>query len=104
MLTRSQSVDLASLAQLCEPTAGQLYHYCPFLSPADDDQLYNDLRWNVQRPQVSLASPSQVMAVPLGNGSTGCRVAFSAQYGGQALQVARLHVHMQMVLCIDLTA
>lgn len=52
VLTRSQSVDLASLAQLCEPTAGQLYHYCPFLTPTDDDQLYNDLRWNVQRPQV----------------------------------------------------
>ena len=55
--TRSQSVDLASLAQLCEPTGGQLYHYCPFLSPADDDQLYNDLRWNVQRPQVGAFAP-----------------------------------------------
>ncbi|KAL0036794.1 hypothetical protein WJX79_010207 [Trebouxia sp. C0005] len=51
VVTRSQSVELASLAQLCEPTAGQLYHYCPFVSPSDDDQLYNDLRWNVQRPQ-----------------------------------------------------
>ena len=48
-----QSVDLASLSDLCGPTGGQLYHYCPFMSPSDDDQLYNDLRWNVQRPQVS---------------------------------------------------
>ena len=52
VLTKSQSVDLASTAQLCATTAGQLYHYSPFTSPADDDQLYNDLRWNVQRPQV----------------------------------------------------
>lgn len=47
-----QYVDLASLACLCEPTGGQLYHYHLFSSPADDDQLYNDLRWNLQRPQV----------------------------------------------------
>lgn len=52
-VTARQSVDLASLADLCGPTGGQLYHYCPFMSPSDDDQLYNDLRWNVQRPQVS---------------------------------------------------
>lgn len=50
-VTARQSVDLASIAGLCGPTGGQLYHYCPFLSPSDDDQLYNDLRWNVQRPQ-----------------------------------------------------
>ena len=56
VLTRSQSVDLASIAPLCGTTAGQLYHYCPFVSPADDDQLYNDLRWNVQRPQVTKQS------------------------------------------------
>lgn len=52
-VTARQAVDLASVAEVCGPTGGQLYHYCPFLSPADDDQLYNDLRWNVQRPQVS---------------------------------------------------
>ena len=52
-VTAWQSVDLASVADLCGPTGGQLYHYCPFMSPSDDDQLYNDLRWNVQRPQVS---------------------------------------------------
>lgn len=53
-VTARQSVDLASIAGLCGPTGGQLYHYCPFLSPSDDDQLYNDLRWNVQRPQVCI--------------------------------------------------
>ena len=52
-VTARQSVDLASLADLCGATGGQLYHYCPFTSPSDDDQLYNDMRWNVQRPQVS---------------------------------------------------
>ena len=55
-LTR-QYVDLASLSELCAPTAGQLYHYSPFSSPADDDQVYNDLRWNVQRPQVPPSYP-----------------------------------------------
>lgn len=57
-----QYVDLASLGQLCEPTGGQVYHYYPFSSPADDDQLYNDLRWNLQRPQVCKSQPHAALS------------------------------------------
>eukprot|EP00884_Botryococcus_braunii_P013212 jgi/Botrbrau1/21892/Bobra.0249s0021.1 len=43
--------DLATLRELCTQTAGQLYHYSPFVGGMDDDLLFNDLRWNVLRPQ-----------------------------------------------------
>ena len=52
-VTSQGYVDLATLRDLCHLTAGQLYHYHPFSPDLDTDQLTNDLRWNVVRPQVS---------------------------------------------------
>ena len=47
-----QSCDLATLGTLCKGTCGQLCHYFPWDARLDADQLENDLRWNLQRPQV----------------------------------------------------
>ncbi len=55
-------VDLASLRDLCHQTAGQLYHYCPFVPEIDADQLQNDLRWNVIRPQVGTRGAVRMLA------------------------------------------
>ena len=51
-MTSQAYVDLATLRDLCHLTAGQLYHYHPFSPALDTDQLTNDLRWNIVRPQV----------------------------------------------------
>jgi hypothetical protein len=48
-------VDIATLSTLAHTTGGSLYHYLPFNPMMDQDQLLNDLKWNVSRPQVSLA-------------------------------------------------
>jgi protein transport protein SEC24 len=45
--------DIATLSTLSHTTGGSLYHYCPFTPVMDQDQLLNDLKWNVSRPQVS---------------------------------------------------
>lgn len=51
-VTAQMYVDLATLRDLCHLTAGQLYHFCPFSPVFDSDQLANELRWNIIRPQV----------------------------------------------------
>jgi len=56
-------VDLASLRDLCHQSAGQLYHYCPFAPEIDADQLQNDLRWNVIRPQVTAVHQSLLLVL-----------------------------------------
>lgn len=48
--------DIATLSTLSHTTCGSLYHYCPFTPLMDQDQLLNDLKWNVSRPQVSTAA------------------------------------------------
>jgi protein transport protein SEC24 len=44
-------VDAASMAPLPRNTGGELYHYHPFSHKLDSAQLYNDLHWNLSRPQ-----------------------------------------------------
>jgi hypothetical protein len=44
-------VDIATLSDFTHITAGSLYYYCPWHAALDRDQLINDLRWNVARPQ-----------------------------------------------------
>ena len=51
-ITAQMYVDLATLRDLCHLTAGQLYHFSPFSPVYDSDQLANELRWNIIRPQV----------------------------------------------------
>ena len=48
----SSYVDVATLSRLCHPTAGQLYHYSPWVPDIDASRVSNDLRWNLYRPQV----------------------------------------------------
>lgn len=45
-------VDVATISTLIHTTGGSLYHYLPFNPLMDQDQLLNDLKWNVSRPQV----------------------------------------------------
>lgn len=46
--------DIATLSTLSHTTSGSLYHYCPFNPVMDQDQVLNDLKWNVSRPQVGV--------------------------------------------------
>ncbi|KAG1679938.1 hypothetical protein FOA52_007002 [Chlamydomonas sp. UWO 241] len=44
-------MDVASLSVLTTSTGGTLYQYTPFSPALDHDQVLNDLKWNVVRPQ-----------------------------------------------------
>ncbi|XP_076886788.1 protein transport protein SEC24 C-like [Bidens hawaiensis] len=50
-LTTQSYVDIASISIIPRTTGGQLYYYHPFSALSDPAKLYNDLRWNVTRPQ-----------------------------------------------------
>lgn len=45
------SVDISSISAIPRTTGGQVYYYYPFSALSDPAKLYNDLRWNVTRPQ-----------------------------------------------------
>lgn len=51
-----QYVDVATLSMLTEITCGQLYLYQPFDEATHGDEFVNDLKWNIVRPQVCLAT------------------------------------------------
>ncbi|KAJ4810599.1 Protein transport protein sec24 [Rhynchospora pubera] len=44
-------VDIASISVVPSTTGGQIYYYYPFSAVSDPAKLYNDLRWNLSRPQ-----------------------------------------------------
>ncbi|GAA0144774.1 vesicle coat protein [Lithospermum erythrorhizon] len=50
-LTTQSYVDIASISVVPRTTGGQVYYYYPFSAVSDTAKLYNDLRWNVTRPQ-----------------------------------------------------
>ncbi|KAJ7297452.1 hypothetical protein O6H91_Y056200 [Diphasiastrum complanatum] len=50
-LTSQTFVDIASITVVPRTTGGQMYYYYPFSARMDSAKLYNDLRWNVTRPQ-----------------------------------------------------
>ncbi|XP_051115732.1 protein transport protein Sec24-like At4g32640 [Andrographis paniculata] len=50
-ITTQSYVDIASLSVVPRTTGGQVYYYYPFSALSDPAKLYNDLRWNVTRPQ-----------------------------------------------------
>ncbi|KAL8236458.1 hypothetical protein R6Q59_017539 [Mikania micrantha] len=50
-LTTQSYVDIASISIIPRTTGGQVYYYHPFSALSDPAKLYNDLRWNVTRPQ-----------------------------------------------------
>ncbi|CAA0839981.1 Protein transport protein Sec24-like CEF, partial [Striga hermonthica] len=50
-ITTQSDVDIASLSVMPRTTGGQVYYYYPFSALSDSAKLYNDLRWNVTRPQ-----------------------------------------------------
>ncbi|XP_044499274.1 protein transport protein Sec24-like At4g32640 isoform X2 [Mangifera indica] len=50
-LTTQTYVDIASISVIPRTTGGQVYYYYPFSALADPAKLYNDLRWNITRPQ-----------------------------------------------------
>ncbi|GFP82423.1 protein transport protein sec24-like cef [Phtheirospermum japonicum] len=50
-ITTQAYVDIASLSVIPRTTGGQVYYYYPFSALSDTSKLYNDLRWNVTRPQ-----------------------------------------------------
>ncbi|CAI9754037.1 unnamed protein product [Fraxinus pennsylvanica] len=50
-ITTQTYVDIASISVVTRTTGGQVYYYYPFSALSDPAKLYNDLRWNVTRPQ-----------------------------------------------------
>ncbi|XP_071717053.1 protein transport protein SEC24 C-like isoform X2 [Rutidosis leptorrhynchoides] len=50
-ITTQSYVDIASISVIPKMTGGQIYYYHPFSARSDPAKLYNDLRWNVTRPQ-----------------------------------------------------
>ncbi|KZV15101.1 protein transport protein Sec24-like [Dorcoceras hygrometricum] len=50
-ITTQSYVDITSLSVVPRTTGGQVYYYYPFSALSDPAKLYNDLRWNVTRPQ-----------------------------------------------------
>ncbi|KAJ0988877.1 hypothetical protein J5N97_007233 [Dioscorea zingiberensis] len=50
-LTTQSFVDIASVSVISRTTGGQVYYYYPFSALSDSAKLYNDLRWNISRPQ-----------------------------------------------------
>lgn len=50
-ITTQSYIDIASISVVPRTTGGQVYYYFPFSAVADTAKLYNDLRWNVTRPQ-----------------------------------------------------
>uniref|UniRef100_A0A2P2J682 Protein transport protein Sec24C n=1 Tax=Rhizophora mucronata TaxID=61149 RepID=A0A2P2J682_RHIMU len=50
-ITTQSYVDIASISVIPRTTGGQVYYYYPFSALSDPAKLYNDLRWNVTRPQ-----------------------------------------------------
>ncbi|CAH9127236.1 unnamed protein product [Cuscuta epithymum] len=50
-LTTQTYVDIASISVIPRTTGGQVYYYYPFSALSDPAKLYNDLRWNIMRPQ-----------------------------------------------------
>ncbi|VVA14675.1 PREDICTED: transport [Prunus dulcis] len=50
-ITTQTYIDIASMSVIPRITGGQVYYYYPFSAVADSAKIYNDLRWNVTRPQ-----------------------------------------------------
>ncbi|XP_047315997.1 protein transport protein Sec24-like At4g32640 [Impatiens glandulifera] len=50
-ITTQSYIDIASVSVIPRTTGGQVYYYHPFSAVSDPAKLYNDLRWNVTRPQ-----------------------------------------------------
>ncbi|XWS15138.1 hypothetical protein CRYUN_Cryun35bG0068400 [Craigia yunnanensis] len=51
VVTTQTYVDMASISVIPRTTGGQVYYYYPFSAVSDSAKLYNDLRWNITRPQ-----------------------------------------------------
>ncbi|KAG6535448.1 hypothetical protein ZIOFF_000421 [Zingiber officinale] len=50
-VTTQTFVDIASISIIPRTTGGQVYYYYPFSALSDPGKLYNDLKWNISRPQ-----------------------------------------------------
>ncbi|KAL6875599.1 hypothetical protein ACP4OV_013112 [Aristida adscensionis] len=50
-LTTQSYIDIASISVVPHTTGGRVYYYYPFSALSDPAKLFNDLRWNISRPQ-----------------------------------------------------
>ncbi|CAM0950023.1 unnamed protein product [Alopecurus aequalis] len=50
-LTTQSYTDIASISVVPSTTGGRVYYYFPFSAVSDPAKLFNDLRWNISRPQ-----------------------------------------------------
>ncbi|XP_047052705.1 protein transport protein Sec24-like CEF [Lolium rigidum] len=50
-LTTQSYTDIASISVVPSTTGGRVYYYFPFSALSDPAKLFNDLRWNISRPQ-----------------------------------------------------
>lgn len=81
--------DTATLSTLSHTTGGSLYHYCPFTPLMDQDQLLNDLKWNVSRPQVGNIGATRTLV---------CCTHFSSCTGPLDLTVGRRFRYLRAAL------
>ncbi|XP_058078018.1 protein transport protein SEC24 C-like isoform X2 [Magnolia sinica] len=50
-VTTQSYIDIASISVVSRTTGGQVYYYHPFSALCDSAKIYNDLKWNIARPQ-----------------------------------------------------
>ncbi|XP_061990239.1 protein transport protein SEC24 C-like isoform X2 [Rosa rugosa] len=50
-ITTQTYMDIASISVIPRTTGGQIYYYYPFSAVTDTAKIYNDLKWNITRPQ-----------------------------------------------------
>ncbi|KVH93970.1 Gelsolin domain-containing protein [Cynara cardunculus var. scolymus] len=89
-ITTQSYVDIASISVIPKTTGGKIYYYHPFSALSDPAKLYNDLRWNVTRPQgfeaVMRVRCSQVDC----DKSIMCAILYTTIYGQRRIRVSTL--------------
>ncbi|TQD71531.1 hypothetical protein C1H46_042933 [Malus baccata] len=99
-ITTQSYLDIASISVIPRTTGGQVYYYYPFSAVSDPAKLYNDLRWNVTRPQglegvmrgiqIQDYHGSFCKRIPTDVDVLGCALLYTTVYGQRRIQVTTL--------------
>ncbi|KAG4984620.1 hypothetical protein JHK87_029369 [Glycine soja] len=112
-VTTQTYVDIASISVIPRTTGGQVYYYYPFSALSDTAKLYNDLRWNITRPQgfeavmrVRCSQGIQVQEyygnfckrIPTDVDLPGCALLYTTVYGQRRIRVITLSLPVTSML------